>query len=164
MQGRSPWPSPALPLMRTVRTRLPAGSWPRGEESGTIRLDHDLRHRRRLCLVSDGGEEFLLDLAETTRLEDGDALVFEDGTLLRVIATPEPLLDIHAHDERALVRIAWHLGNRHLAVEIAGDHLRIRPDPVIAAMVEGLGGHVAEIEAVFTPESGAYAAHPHEHG
>ena len=79
-------------------------------------------------------------------------------------AQPEPLLDIHAHDAAALVRIAWHLGNRHLPVQLLGTHLRIRRDHVIADMIRALGGHVAEIEAPFDPEGGAYAGgHAHVH-
>lgn len=152
--------------MRTALERLPAGTWPENRETGSVRLDQHGRHRRRLRLRTEQGEYILLDLAGTTRLEEGDGLLLEDGGIIRVIAEPEALLDIHAHDDEALVRIAWHLGNRHLAVEIAGTHLRIRSDPVIAEMIEGLGGHVETISAVFTPESGAYAAphgHPHAH-
>ena len=99
------------------------------------------------------------------------------GGVAWVHAKPEPLLDIPAHDAAALVRIAWHLGNRHLPVQLLGAHLRIRRDHVIADMVRALGGHAAEIEAPFDPEGGAYAgshahahdddedghAHPHEH-
>ena len=79
-------------------------------------------------------------------------------------AQPEPLLEIHAHDEGELVRIAWHLGNRHLPVQLLGDRIRIRADHVIEEMVEGLGGHVDAIEAPFDPEAGAYAGgHQHHH-
>ena len=87
----------------------------------------------------------------------------DDGQVVRVVARPEPLLDIHAHDHAALVRIAWHLGNRHLPVQLEGTHLRIRADHVIADMVRGLGGHVHPIDAPFDPEPGAYAAAPHTH-
>ena len=78
-------------------------------------------------------------------------------------ARPEPLLEIHAHDEGELVRIAWHLGNRHLPVQLLGDRIRIRADHVIEDMVKGLGGHVDEIEAPFDPEAGAYAGGHHHH-
>jgi urease accessory protein len=83
-----------------------------------------------------------------------------------VRARPEPLLEIHAHDDAGLVRIAWHLGNRHLPVQLLGDRIRIRADHVIRDMVEGLGGHVDAIEAPFDPEAGAYApgaGHQHDH-
>ena len=100
------------------------------------------------------------------RLRDGDGLALEDGGVVRVRARPEPLLEIHAHDDGELVRIAWHLGNRHLPVQLLGDRIRIRADHVIADMVEGLGGHVEAIEAPFDPEAGAYApgaGHHHHH-
>ena len=80
-----------------------------------------------------------------------------------VRARPEPVLEIHVHDQAALVRIAWHLGNRHLPMQLDGTHIRIRADHVIADMVRGLGGHVAEVHAPFDPEGGAYAGGHHHH-
>ena len=110
----------------------------------------------------------LLDLPQAHRLRDGDGLRLDDGRVVRVQARPEALLDIHAHDAAGLVRIAWHLGNRHLPVQMLGSHMRIRADHVIAEMVRGLGGHVREVEAPFDPEPGAYAGggggHHHHHG
>ncbi len=99
-------------------------------------------------------------------MKPGEGLRLEDGRILAVQAMPERVLDIHAHDEDALMRIAWHLGNRHLPVQLLGDRIRIRADHVISEMVEGLGGHVEPIEAPFDPESGAYAAGGghHHHG
>ena len=100
-------------------------------------------------------------------MRDGDGLSLMEGGTIRVAARPEPLLEIHAHDAAGLVRIAWHLGNRHLPVQLLGSRIRIRDDHVIAAMVTGLGGHVHRIEAPFDPEAGAYAlgasAHHHDH-
>jgi urease accessory protein len=143
-------------------TILPAGTW-HGAPADEVRLDHDMRHRRRIMLTTASGAALLLDLKQATRLRDGDALVREDGALVRVCAKPEALLEIHAHDEGGLVRIAWHLGNRHLPVQLLGDRIRIRADHVIAEMVEGLGGHVEAIEAPFDPEAGAYAGGHHHH-
>ena len=141
---------------------LLAGSWdPLGAPA--VRLDHDSRHRRRFVLRLDGGEEVLLDLPHAARLRDGDGLRLEDGRSLIVRAVAEPVLDIHAHDERALVRIAWHLGNRHLPVQFLPGLIRIRDDHVIAAMVAGLGGHAARKEAPFDPEAGAYATGSSHH-
>ena len=80
-----------------------------------------------------------------------------------VQARPETLLEIHAHDAATLVRIAWHLGNRHLPVQLLGERIRIRADHVIDGMVEVLGGHVEPIEAPFDPEAGAYAGSHHHH-
>jgi len=140
---------------------LPAGSWS-GPVADSVLIDFDRRHRRRIQLVTEGGGEVLLDLPQAVRLRDGDGLQTEAG-IVRVVARPEPLLDIHAHDAAGLVRIAWHLGNRHLPVQMLGDHIRIRADHVIAEMVRGLGGHVREIDAPFDPEAGAYAGGGHHH-
>jgi urease accessory protein len=81
----------------------------------------------------------------------------------RACGTSELLLEIHAHNLCEIIRIAWHLGNRHLPVQVLDDRVRIRADHVIRAMVEGLGGQVATLEAPFDPEAGAYAAGHHHH-
>ncbi|MCW5702435.1 MAG: urease accessory protein UreE [Bradyrhizobium sp.] len=134
----------------------------------TVVLDFDDRHRRRMAMTGTRGLEFLLDLENAVALRGGDALVLEDGRLVEVVAAPEPLVEIRGVDPAHLVRIAWHLGNRHLPTQIAGKGLRIRRDHVIEAMVKGLGARVIEIEAPFDPEGGAYAAthaaHDHGHG
>ena len=85
------------------------------------------------------------------------ALVLEDGRLIEVVAAPEPLIEIRGSDPHHLIRVAWHLGNRHLPTQIMPKGLRIRRDHVIEAMVKGLGARVIEIEAPFDPEGGAYA-------
>jgi urease accessory protein len=151
--------------MRATKV-LPAGSWDPATRAETVLIDHDHRHRRRIVLTTEGGRSLLLDLPQATRLRDGDGLGLDHGGVVMVRAKPEPLLEIHAHEEGELVRIAWHLGNRHLPVQLLGDRIRIRADHVIAAMVVGLGGHVDEIEAPFDPEDGAYAGgggHHHHH-
>jgi urease accessory protein len=136
----------------------------------TVVLDFDDRHRRRMAMTGTRGLEFLLDLEHAVALRGGDALVLEDGRLVEVVAAPEPLVEIRGADPAHLVRIAWHLGNRHLPTQIAGRGLRIRRDHVIEEMVKGLGARVIEIEAPFDPEGGAYAAahaahdHDHHHG
>ena len=159
-------PEPQLEPMYVDRV-LPAGSWDIASVIDTVLIDFDRRHRRRIVLRTEGGADLLLDLPQAVRLRDGDGLLTDNG-IIRVTAQPEPLLEIHAHDDGELVRIAWHLGNRHLPVQLLGDRIRIRADHVIAEMVEGLGGHVDEIEAPFDPEPGAYAAggggHHHHHG
>jgi urease accessory protein len=109
------------------------------------------------------GLEFLLDLENATVLRGGDALVLDDGRLIEVVAAPEPLAEIRGSDPQHLVRIAWHLGNRHLPTQITARGLRIRRDHVIEAMVQGLGARVIEIEAPFDPEGGAYADAGHAH-
>ena len=144
-------------------TILPAGKWDASKQIDRVLIDFDRRHRRRILLTTESGNEILLDLPQAARLRDGDGLQLEDGGIVRVESRPEPLAEIHAHDEAELVRIAWHLGNRHLPVQLIGDRIRIRRDHVIEDMVEGLGGHVEQIEAPFDPEAGAYVGGHHHH-
>ena len=129
----------------------------------TVVLDFDDRHRRRMAMTGTRGLAFLLDLENAVALRGGDALVLDDGRLVEVVAAPEPLLEIRGTDPHHLVRVAWHLGNRHLPTQIMAKGLRIRRDHVIEAMVKGLGAHVIEIEAPFDPEGGAYAGGGHAH-
>jgi len=129
----------------------------------TVVLDFDDRHRRRMAMTGTRGLEFLLDLENAVALRGGDALVLDDGRLIEVVAAPEPLLEIRCNDPQHLVRVAWHLGNRHLPTQIMPKGLRIRRDHVIEAMVKGLGARVIEIEAPFDPEGGAYAGAGHAH-
>ena len=130
----------------------------------TIVLDFDDRHRRRMAMTGTHGLEFLLDLENAVALRGGDALVLDDGRLIEVVAAAEPLIEIRGADPLHLVRIAWHLGNRHLPTQIMPKGLRIRRDHVIEAMVTGLGARIIEIEAPFDPEGGAYAQAAHDHG
>jgi urease accessory protein len=131
--------------------------------SDTVVLDFDDRHRRRMAMTGTRGMQFLLDLETAVALRGGDALVLEDGRLIEVVAAPEPLLEIRGADPSHLVRLAWHLGNRHLPTQIMAKGLRIRRDHVIEEMVKGLGARVIEIEAPFDPEGGAYAGGGHGH-
>lgn len=131
----------------------------------TITLDREARYRRRIAMTTDRGHAFLLDLPEATYLADGDALVLENGALLKVSAKPEPLLEIHAHDAVRLARIAWHIGNRHTPAEITRNAIYIQPDHVLEEMVVGLGAHVHHVSRPFEPEGGAYGGKgPLEHG
>src|SRR5882724_9846352 len=129
----------------------------------TVVLDFDDRHRRRMAMTGTRGLEFLLDLENAVALRGGDALVLDDGRLIEVVAAPEPLIEIRGADPHHLVRLAWHLGNRHLPTQIMAKGLRIRRDHVIEAMVKGLGARVIEIDAPFDPEGGAYAGGGHAH-
>src|SRR6185437_7758444 len=142
--------------MLRASTVIAAGGWS-GEPADSIVLDYDERHRRRVTMKGVRGLEFLLDLDEAALLRSGDGLKLEDGRLVEVVAAPEPLVEIRAAEPAALVRIAWHLGNRHLAVELTRKALRIRRDSVIEEMARGLGAAVVAIEAPFNPEGGAYA-------
>jgi len=151
--------------MLRASTVIAAGGWS-GEPADSIVLDYDERHRRRVTMKGVRGLEFLLDLDEAALLRSGDGLKLEDGRLVEVVAEPEPLVEIRAAEPAALVRIAWHLGNRHLAVELTRKALRIRRDSVIEEMARGLGAAVVAIEAPFNPEGGAYAKgghEPHDH-
>jgi len=109
------------------------------------------------------GLAFLLDLENAVALRGGDALVLDDGRLIEVVAAPELLVEIRGSDPHDLIKVAWHLGNRHLPTQIMAKGLRIRRDHVIEAMVKGLGARVIEIEAPFDPEGGAYAGGGHGH-
>jgi len=147
--------------MMIAREVLPAGAWSDPKPADRVVLGHDLRHRRRRMLVAVSGSPILLDLPQPTVLRHGDGLRLEDGRMILVEAQVEPLAEISAPDIAALVRIAWHLGNRHLQTQLFGDRLRIRRDHVIEAMVEKLGATVTAIEAPFDPEGGAYGDHSH---
>jgi urease accessory protein len=141
-----------------------AGEWPAGAALGSLTLGFGDRSRRRGRLATDGGAPVLLDLPKPAALADGDGLAFEDGGWLAVHAAPEDVLDVEAQDARHLARLAWHLGNRHLPVEMLSDgRLRIAYDHVIEAMLAGLGARTARRQAPFQPEAGAYAgAHHHD--
>jgi urease accessory protein len=138
--------------------------------AAVIVLDHDRRTRRRSVLTLATGESILLDMPQVTRLRDGDRLKLDDGRVVRIAAAEEALLEITAPDADALVRIAWHLGNRHLPTQLTPSGLRIRTDHVIEEMVNGLGGACVAISAPFDPERGAYetgaaarGTHSHHH-
>jgi urease accessory protein len=126
-------------------------------------LDASERHRRRIVLTAEGGTSFLLDLPQAVVLRDGDGLVLEDGAIVRVAGRCEPLIEVTAESPHQLARLAWHIGNRHTDVEIAGERLRIRRDHVLEEMLRGLGASLSPVEAPFDPEPGAYG-HEHPHG
>ena len=144
------------------------GTWA-GNPVDVVCLDYDRRTRRRIALTGAGGLSFLLDLAKSPVLCAGDGIRLDDGRIVVVEAAPEHLLEIACGDERALARIAWHLGNRHLATELGDRTIYIREDHVIADMVVGLGAAVRPVERPFNPEGGAYGhgavqGHSHGHG
>jgi urease accessory protein len=149
--------------MRRAIAVSPRGQWPADRTVDTVTLTFLDRHRRRIRLVADSGEAFLLDLPHTSHLAEGDGLELDNGRYVRVHAAPEPVVEIETADRASLLRIAWHLGNRHLPLQVVGGCLRIREDPVIADMVSGLGGRITRHEAPFDPEFGAYAGLAHDH-
>ena len=142
------------------------GDW-RSDAADSVVLDYDDRHRRRVSMTGVRGLAFLLDLPDAIMLRSSDALALEDGRLVEVVAAPEPLAEVKCASLPDLARVSWHLGNRHLPVQIIGPKLRIRRDHVIEDMLRGLGAQVTEIEAPFDPEGGAYAqavqTQGHEH-
>jgi urease accessory protein len=152
--------------MQHAHSVRPAGAWS-GEPADTVVLDYDDRYRRRIAMTGVRGLTFLLDLPEAVMLRAGDGLALEDGRIVEVVAAPEKLVEIRGVDAAALVRVAWHLGNRHLPTELLKKSLRIRRDHVIEDMARRLGASVAEIEAPFNPEGGAYVSaapvHGHDH-
>jgi urease accessory protein len=151
--------------MKHVREVIAAGHWDGASASDTIALDAHDRHRRRVVLTAEGGTKFLLDLPQAAALHDGDGLRLDDGTMVRIVGRPEPLVEIAAADGHALARLAWHIGNRHVDVQIVGERLRIRRDHVIEDMLRGLGAQLTAVEAPFDPEGGAYEhGHNHDHG
>ena len=145
-----------------VHTR---GHWPEEVAVDSVTLPFLDRHRRRIRLVADSGTPFLLDLSRAQHLTEGDGLELDNGSYIRVSAAAEPVIEVEADSPTDLLRIAWHIGNRHLPLQIADGVLRLRADHVIAGMVEGLGGRISWRNAPFDPEIGAYAgaAHGHDH-
>ena len=131
-----------------------AGLWNAATALDRVVLDAGDRHRRRIVLKGERGTDFMLDLDEAVALRDGDGIVLDDGTMVLVAGQTEPLLEIAAPSALGLVRLAWHLGNRHTDVQVVGNRLRIRHDHVLKEMVCGLGAQVAPIEASFDPEGG----------
>ena len=124
-------------MLRADRV-IAAGAWS-GEPADSVVLDFDERYRRRFVMTGVGGLAFLLDLPEAAMLRGGDGLKLEDGRIVEVVAAPEPLAEIRAADALGLMRVAWHLGNRHLPTELMPKALRIRRDAIIEEMAKGLG-------------------------
>lgn len=129
--------------------------------SATLTLDCEARRKCRVKVTLDSGEEAGVMLAWGESLRDGDILASPDGRLVRVVAAAEPVLVIRCSHPRELARVAYHLGNRHVAVEVGDGVLKIAPDHVLRAMVEGLGAQVELATLPFEPEAGAYGAHFH---
>jgi len=149
--------------MTEARTHKPAGAWPADDAISEIALDFDARHRRRITLAADNGEAVLLDLETAVAMADGDGLQTIDGRWFRVTAKPEPLLAVTAPNRLLLMKLAWHLGNRHTPAEVQADRVLIRQDHVLAEMARGLGGSAEPVDAPFQPEGGAYGGHAHNH-
>lgn len=131
--------------------------------SAYLVLSFEARCKSRLRTRLLSGEEVGLFLERGTVLRGGDKLAANDGTIIEVVAAPELLMEATTDDPLLLAKAAYHLGNRHVAVQLLSGRLRFAADHVLGEMVRGLGLPVTEIEAPFEPESGAYGAHPHGH-
>jgi urease accessory protein len=127
-------------------------------------LDYAQRSAQKITVSGVKGGVFEIDLLQPARLRTDDILVLEDGSLVEVVAAPEPLIEARAADVAALSRLAWHLGDRHVPVQVLPNRIRARLDAAIEALLKSLGAKVAMIEAPFEPEGGAYASsHGHDH-
>lgn len=129
----------------------------------TLTLAYDARCKSRLAAALDSGEDVALVMPRGTILADGDVLVADDGSLIRVIAAPEAVLLVRASNTLTLTRAAYHLGNRHTPIEIGADYLKLEADPVLEAMLTRLGAQVERATLPFHPEAGAYGG-GHRHG
>ena len=139
----------------------------------TVELDWDVRQKSRFAATDSAGRELGIFLQRGTLVRGGDVLVAEDGSMVRVIAAPQPVLVIthcqHHGTPFDLTRAAYHLGNRHVPIELQPDHIKIEPDHVLADMLRAMHLIVTEQNLAFEPEGGAYAAghgggHGHDHG
>ncbi len=135
-----------------------------GTPDDTVSLTYDARLLRRKKLVTDRGVPFLVDLAKTTSVTDHDAFVLTDGRKIAVVAAVEPLMRVTGD----LVRLAWHIGNRHAPCAIIDDAVFVQREKVMRGMLEQLGAKVEDVDAPFTPEGGAYGhgrtmGHDHSH-
>ena len=124
--------------------------------SDSVTLNYDNRYRRRIAMKTDGGKDFLLDLAKTTELRSGDLIELEDGRFIEVKAASEKLMKATSDEPLLILKAAWHIGNRHLSCEIQMDNLILRFDHVILHMLENLGLTLEVINQPFNPEGGAY--------
>ncbi|MDQ0071939.1 urease accessory protein [Variovorax boronicumulans] len=138
------------------------------KRAATIELDWDVRQKSRFDATDSQGRQIGIFLPRGTAVRGGDVLVAEDGSLIRVIAAPQPVLRIThctAHGTPFdLTRAAYHLGNRHVPIELKPDHLKIEPDHVLADMLRSMHLIVVAVEEAFEPEGGAYGSHEHSHG
>ena len=135
----------------------------------TLILSHAQRQAQKGFLFGVKGTCVEFDFAEPVRLRTDDALVLDDGGLVEIVAEPEPLIEARAADLPALARLAWHLGDRHVPIQVLERRLRLKRDPAIEVLLQSLGAKVVAIDAPFEPEGGAYAApagdhHHHDHG
>jgi urease accessory protein len=150
--------------MLTLHTKIETAT----DISGELILPFELREKSRLRAQLASGEEVAVFTVRGTVLRHGDLLKGDDGRIVRIVAAKESTYRVECETPRTLLRCAFHLGNRHTQAQVDGDggqgFLRIRKDPVLKEMLEGLGAKVTEELAAFEPESGAYGGGHHHHG
>ena len=157
--------------MLTVNKLIPQGQGLASallKRAGTVELDWDVRQKSRFDATDSVGRSLGVFFPRGTVVRGGDVLVAEDGSLVRVLAAPQQVLRIthcQAHGTPFdLIRAAYHLGNRHVPIELKPDHLQIEPDHVLADMLRAMHLIVQPVEQPFEPENGAYATGGHGHG
>jgi len=158
--------------MLTIRKLIPRGQGLAAvllKRAATVELDWDVRQKSRFDATDASGRTLGVFLPRGTTVRGGDVLVAEDGSLIRVLAAPQAVLEVRACAEHGspfdLLRAAYHLGNRHVALELQPDHLKLEPDHVLADMLRQMHLIVTETQAGFEPEGGAYGGgHAHAHG
>lgn len=158
-------------MPRAIRVIEPAHRHDR-PVADTVILDYGQRSGETVAVTSVKGLAIVIDLASPGRLRGEDVLELDDGNRVEVVAAPEPLIEARAQDVPALARLAWHLGDRHVPVEVLPNRIRTRQNEALEALLGSLGAKVTRIEAPFEPEGGAYASghahahahHGHEHG
>jgi len=137
------------------------------KRASTVELDWDVRQKSRFDATDSAGRHLGVFLPRGTVVRGGDVLVAEDGSLIKVIAAPQAVLKItHCANHGTpydLIRAAYHLGNRHVPIELKPDHLKIEPDHVLADMLRAMHLIVNAVTEAFEPESGAYASGGHAH-
>ena len=147
--------------MIELTAKLPADA--PGEVQGQLRLPFELRQKRQLFAVLASGEEVAVKLARGASLRGGDRLLASDGRVIEVIAALERLIHVECATASALAQAAYHLGNRHVAVQVGDGFLRFGENHVLEEMLRGLGAKLTIIEAPFEPEAGAYSGtHSHD--
>jgi urease accessory protein len=157
--------------MLTVSKIIPQGAGLAAvllKRANTVELDWDIRQKSRFNTTDSSDRQLGIFLPRGTLVRGGDVLVAEDGSLIKVIARAQQVLVITIEQGHGtlfdLIRAAYHLGNRHVPIELKPDHLKIEPDHVLAEMLRAMHLIVTEVETAFEPEGGAYSAQPHNHG
>lgn len=145
--------------MLTLHTKIPSAE----SIAAQLILPYDQREKSRLRATLNTGEEVAVFTVRGTILRDGELLTGADGRVVQIVAAAEPTYQVSCTSPHLLLRCAFHLGNRHTQAQVGEGFLRIRKDPVLKEMLEGLGAQVTEQNAPFEPEAGAYGG-GHSHG